>query len=118
MTGPLAPAGPASWCSSRGEWVLPTLERCAECVLAGDADAAAARPAAAATRLAAAATAATAAAGPSRRAVTAGELSVTAVGRTTTPVTAAAAPSPDTARRTRVMARSSSRCRAAIVSDQ
>src|SRR5439155_501565 len=123
MTGPLAPAGPASWRSSRGEWVLPTLERCAECVLAGDADAAAARPAAAATRLAAAATAAPGAAGAARRAVTAGELSVTAVGRTTTPVTArpataAAAPSRHTARRTRVLARSSSCCRAAIVSDQ
>src|SRR5262249_61491156 len=70
MTGPLVPAGPASWRSSRGEWVLPTLERCAECVLAGDACEAAARPAAAAIRLAApamAATAAPAAARPSRR---------------------------------------------------
>src|SRR5262249_20705620 len=27
VTGPLAPAGPASCCSSCGEWVAPTLER-------------------------------------------------------------------------------------------
>src|SRR5690242_12277395 len=41
MTGPMAPAGPASWRSSWGEWVAPTLER-----FAGGPDAARPGPAA------------------------------------------------------------------------